>query len=333
MSHLRAALTCVLLVGSLGNESRAIEIATVTVGNPGNASDTRYGTPGYGAVAYTYNIGKYEVTAGQYCAFLNAVARSDAHGLYDVYMGSSLTGGCQIQRRGTSGNYVYSVASDLANRPVNYVDFWDACRFANWLSNGQPSGTQGPGTTETGTYTLDNTAGYDGRDIQRNSGSSWGVTSEDEWYKAAYHKNDGVTGNYFDYPTGSDTAPSCASGIPTDAGNSATYAGTDTSPYSLTTVGEHERSASPYGTFDQGGNVMEWNETTKVMGPSQAGRGIRGGARTTEVRWLHASSRWIDSPLYVCSDKGFRVVQLPEPAAIILLTLGGLVVSVRRGIR
>ena len=49
--------------------------------NPGNAGElSGAGAGGYGpnrvcgAVGYTYNIGKYEVTAGQYAAFLNAVA-------------------------------------------------------------------------------------------------------------------------------------------------------------------------------------------------------------------------------------------------------------------
>ena len=27
-------------------------------------------------------------------------------------------------------------------------------RFANWLHNGQPTGSQGPGTTETGAYAI-----------------------------------------------------------------------------------------------------------------------------------------------------------------------------------
>ena len=46
------------------------------------------------------------------------------------------------------------VAGDWAGRPVNYVSYWDSCRFANWLNNGQPTGPQGAGTTETGAYTL-----------------------------------------------------------------------------------------------------------------------------------------------------------------------------------
>ena len=36
------------------------------------------------------------------------------------------------------------------------------------------------------------------------------LPTEDEWYKAAYHKNDGVTGNYYLYPTSSNAAPTVA---------------------------------------------------------------------------------------------------------------------------
>ena len=44
-------------------------LETVPVGDPGNAADTAAhsgNSAGQGAVAYSYNIGKYEVTAGQY---------------------------------------------------------------------------------------------------------------------------------------------------------------------------------------------------------------------------------------------------------------------------
>ncbi len=38
--------------------------------------------------------------------------------------------------------------------PVNFVDFYDSLRFANWLHNGQPTGAQNNTTTEGGSYTI-----------------------------------------------------------------------------------------------------------------------------------------------------------------------------------
>ena len=64
-------------------------LETVPVGDPGNVADTPSDSAnpnGQGSVSYTYNIGKYDVTAGQYCDFLNAVAKTDTYGLYDQKM-------------------------------------------------------------------------------------------------------------------------------------------------------------------------------------------------------------------------------------------------------
>ncbi|MBN1490604.1 MAG: SUMF1/EgtB/PvdO family nonheme iron enzyme [Phycisphaerae bacterium] len=168
----------VVLVTFLVGTAAAVTIETVPVGNLGNAPDTRYEIPGSGNVAYTYNISKYEVTAGQYTTFLNAVAATDTFGLYNTNMWSDGYG-CKIERSGTPDSYVYSVASEYANRPVNYVSYWDACRFTNWLHNGQPTGAQGAGTTETGAYTLNGYNGVDGRTINRNADWKWAVTSGD----------------------------------------------------------------------------------------------------------------------------------------------------------
>jgi hypothetical protein len=59
---------------------RSVEL--VTVGNPGNAPNTRYNGISVGSVAHDYRIGKYEITTGQYTEFLNAVAKGDPNGLY-----------------------------------------------------------------------------------------------------------------------------------------------------------------------------------------------------------------------------------------------------------
>ena len=137
-----------------------VTIDWVTVGTPGNAADTapnpnRCGPSGAspcGAVAYTYNIGKYEVTNAQYAEFLNKVAATDTNALYNTGMGYDATFG-GITQSGVSGSYSYSVKSGFESKPVTYVSFWDAARFSNWLQNGQPTGLQASLTTEDGTYT------------------------------------------------------------------------------------------------------------------------------------------------------------------------------------
>jgi sulfatase modifying factor 1 len=325
----RAAVVAAMMMLAVG-AVQAITIDTVTVGNPGNAGElSGAGAGGYGpdricgAVAYEYNIGKYEVTAGQYKEFLNAVAKTDTYGLYNTGM-SKTSGGSGIMRSGSLGNYAYSVDANFINRPVNYVSWGDAARFANWLHNGQPTGAQGLTTTEDGAYYLNGaTSDTELMAVNRKPDWKWAVTSEDEWYKAAYHKNDGATGNYWDYPTSSYTAP--GQDMADASGNNANFY---TAPYAYpidsgkytTVAGEFQNSDSPYGTFDQGGNVWEWNEA--VISGSY--RGVRGGSFYNYVESLHARSRGSDVPTLEYYNSGFRVSEVPEPATLSLLALGGM---------
>ncbi len=312
-----------VVVAMLATTSQAVDIETVPVGDAGNANDTH--GDGYGGVDYSYRIGKYEVSNAQYTEFLNAVADTDAYGLYALEMLSS-DYGCKIERSGESGSYTYSVAADRENRPVNYVSWGDAARFANWLHNGQPSGVQDNSTTEDGAYYLnganDDTALMA---ITRESDAKWAIPTEDEWYKAAYY--DGDASVYYDYPTGTDVDPSNVLSNPDpDPGNNANFPDngyTIGSPYWTTEVGDFENSASPYGTFDQGGNVYEWNEAIVVVDSS---RGVRGGSFGNGVGPLQASERAIGYgyPTRDSETWGFRVAMVPEPSTIILLLTGAL---------
>ena len=223
-----AAVGIVLALGPPA--SAAITVGTVIVGDAGNAGElSGAGAGAYGpdricgAVEYAYAIGRYEITNAQYTAFLNAVARSDPYGLYSADMGSQVTcpygdlGG--ISRSGTAGSYAYNPRPEREDWPVAFVSFWDACRFTNWLHNGQPVGVQDATTTEDGAYTLNGYTGTDGRTIGRNPDATWVLPNEDEWYKAAFYKGTGTAAGYWDYATRNDSAPTAE--LPLGGSNSA----------------------------------------------------------------------------------------------------------------
>ena len=341
----RFAAVVGMLLACVSGVQAEVVIDTVTVGNPGNAGElSGAGAGGYGpdricgAVDYVYNIGKYEVTNAQYAEFLNAVAGvGDPNGLYSTDMWSDAQG-CKIEQTGASPNYSYSVAANWAGRPVNYVSWYDALRFANWMHNGQPTGAQDASTTEDGAYDMSL-----GSSVVRKDGALVFLTSEDEWYKAAYHLNDGVTSNYFNYPTSSDSVPSNDLVEP-DQGNNANFyqsgGFTIGAPYWRTEVGEFENSQSPYGTFDQGGNVWEWNEAVIY----DSNRGVRGGSfLNPDGAELHAAYRSNGNPSFESSYMGFRVADLYEPIpavstwgmvvmSLLVLTAATVVLARRRAV-
>lgn len=283
-----------------------VTIDWVTVGDPGNACDTQpQGC--FGSVATPYRISKFEITNAQYAEFLNAVAATDAHELYHSNMGNPNNldlGG--ITRSGSQGSFSYGAIAGREDLPVNYVSFWDATRFANWLHNGQPTGAQDVTTTEDGAYTLTPT-GIANNTVTRNGGAQVYVTSEDEWYKAAYYKGGGTGAGYWDYPAGSDIQTSC-----TTPGATANEANCNSVVGNLTDAGDYTGSASPSGTFDQGGNVFEWNEAMILS----IGRGLRGGSFLQHPNFLEVSSRSGMHAATESSNLGFRVAS-PVPASAV----------------
>jgi len=119
-------------------------------------------------------------------------------------MGSNIRGG--ITRTGTTPNFVYTVRTNMGNKPVNYVAWLDAARYANWLHNGKPTGAQGNTTTEKGAYDL--TVSSPATAAVRGAAAIWFLPTDAEWVRAAYHDTVGPTD--WTYPTRSSTTPTAA---------------------------------------------------------------------------------------------------------------------------
>jgi formylglycine-generating enzyme required for sulfatase activity len=314
----RLCSSLLLLLG-IASSASAVTTAWTPIGNPGNPADTEVmtccigsvGTSGYGSVGHYYSIGTYEVTNSQYVEFLNAKASTDPLGLYDAgHAASSYMG---IARTGAPGSYTYSAIAGRENMPVNFVTFYDALRFSNWMNNGQ-----GNGDTESGSYTLlgGSVTPSNAAAIERNAGATIVLPSENEWYKAAYY--DPQSASYFNYPMGTNFTVGGTCTTPTAAPNSANCDGAVDGPVP---VGSYTGSASPYGTFDQGGNLWEWNEAHAPFAtpPHNAWRVLRGSD------WLgsagHASVRFASEG--EVSNFGFRLAMIvPEPGTGLLVIAG-----------
>ena len=342
------------LLGSLAVPAYAITYDLVPVGNPGNANDP---ATGYGAVPYEYQIGKYDVTIGQYTDFLNAVAATDTYLLYNASMTDPAVAG--IAQTGSSGSYTYSViapsgttpsgASSPGNRPITYVSWLDSARFANWLANGQPTGAQNSTTTENGAYNVNGaTSGWPPAKNVTNPNTSAAPTffipNENEWYKAAYYSpllNSG-SGGYYNNATQSNAAPGNVIGSGANQANYApggVYAVTQSSSYDynqnyLTDVGAFSSSGSFYGTFDQSGNVSQW---TDQEGTVPYNRVILGETYSSGEFQMSSYNRREARPEDDISFVGFRLaspVTVPEPSTCIMalagLACGGYTIFRRR---
>ena len=257
------------------------------------------------------------------------MAKTDPYVLYDPSLASDFpTFG--ISQSGSPGSYTYAVtgsAAGASNMPVFDVSWGDAARFCNWLQNGQPTGAEGPATTETGAYTLNG-------DLTtlmetHNAGANYFLPSDSQWYKAAYYDPtlNGGSGGDWAYPTNSTQAPSNL--LLLTGTNNANYDdGSYTDPTNfLTPVGYFKDSPGPYGTFDMGGDVFQWTEWSDF---DQQWRGLRGGSYSNALKSMSSAglNSWTcDYPQSEQKYIGFRVAGtpvVPEPGSIGLLLAAAL---------
>lgn len=317
-----------VFVGDPGNSGQLSGASVVGSAADGGAPTTGFGPDGIvGAVPYSYRIGTYEVTNAQYVEFLNNKAASDPLALFNTLMDTNARGG--IVQSGVSGSFTYSLKPNMGDKPVNFVNFFDAVRFANWVNNGQ-----GSGDTETGAYTLlgGTATPSNSATVTRNSGATWFLPSENEWYKAAYYDprtaaQGGPAGDdhYWLYATGSDSEPTQAlanslGNITNPGANVANWgngADWNTLDGNVTSVGgAGPLSDSYYGTYDQSGNVYEWNDSL-ISG----NRGFRSGSFQEVSHRMRAYLRGTQPFTSAGQNIGFRLATVPEPSSYLLALL------------
>jgi hypothetical protein len=202
------------------------------------------------------------------------------------------------------------------------------------MANGQPSGAQDSTTTENGAYNVNgatsgNVPAKNVTNPNTSAAPTFFIPNENEWYKAAYYSptlNSG-SGGYYAYATQSNTAPGNQIG---GTANQANYAPGEVRSVTqsddhdggqnyLTDVGAFSGSGSFYGTFDQSGNVSQWND---LDGTSGSSRGLRGGDWDDwDELDLSSVSRGLRDPSDESIRIGFRLaspVAVPEPSTWVM---------------
>jgi hypothetical protein len=277
---------------TFGSGSNVFDIAFVNIGNPGNAADMTGSPNPAGALPFSsFRMGQFEISEQM------------------------------IDKANTEGGLDITKDTRGVDKPATSISWNEAARFVNWLNTstgGPPAykfalqpGEVGYNVNANIELWTNSDAGYNPRNLYRNSLARYFLPSVHEWYKAAYY--DPTSGVYYDYPTGSNTPPTpVASGT---AAGTAVYL--QQGPANITLAG----GLSPYGTMGQGGNAQEWEETDVdlVNDSNSSARGNRGGNYSAfSGPGDFSSTRRVSSdPASAQGFRGFRVASIPEPSTFL----------------
>ena len=297
---------------AFGSGANMFDIEFLTIGNPGNPGDTTGKPNPAGSVGYDYGIGKFEIS-GQ------MIDKANSEGELGIE---------------------HSFIPHGPDAAANFVSWYEAARFVNWLNTNtghhsaykfavQPGQIGYSATAPNELWTITD-AGYDPTNLFRNSLARYFLPSVHEWYKAAYY--DPISGVYYDYPTGSDSAPDGIDfvGDPNFEAVFKEFYSTSSppGPYDITNVG----LLSPYGTAGQGGNVQEWTETeydlTNDDTSAYSFRFAPGGDFANSAELLTPSGWYSLFATDRFDNVGFRVAsKIPEPRSYILVAMAAALVA------
>jgi len=194
----------------------------VNIGHANNTADST----GYGAVGYTYRIGRSEVTIDQ---FFKARAA-------DGRIGS-----------GFEGYWNDGTRTVGSSAPASVLTWFSAAMFCNWLTTGD---------AYTGVYQFNGSGTMTGIDRSYRNGDdlAYVLPSENEWYKAAYFKPDGS--GYSLYASGLDSTPVRGGANGWNYYNSGSVLPEPNYVWEVGAGGQEQN-----GTRNMMGNVQEWTES------------------------------------------------------------------------
>ena len=349
----------ILVIGTVANGAAfQMEVAAVPY-DPADPATQQPNGP-----EYSFSMGRYEVTVAQYMTFLNnaeanqgnergdnlsfrangdvglpiedadmvfSVSANNTNGYFNH--GISYNAGQPVGSR-------YGYDSEFAQHPIVGVSWYGAVKFCNWLTidQGFPLEervySEGSGSADwrpkVGTQPLTNAQrqelvdSYAGFRLPMDENANTSAGPFNEWHKAAAWDGDAMVNHAYGF--GRDVlmtgdANSLDSGDPWEIGTTPVgyYDGLnpDTSP-----------NENYYDIYDLSGNAMEWMQDWDVGGR----RTERGGIYYDDDPAVELRVDWPRNqlPRSTPFGVGFRVAQVPEPATLTLLALGGLALIRRR---
>jgi len=300
-------LTSIVLAGTMMNAD------AVTIAHGGDSVDIDF-----------VDIGNTGVTTGDAANTVNGANPGVVS--YEYSIGTYEVTAAQWLIVTTADNNVGNAGDWSGTQPTAGTSWYEAAKFANWLTSGDAL---------LGAYGFSNSTSFTGVDRAAaiaTYGTIYVLPSEDEWYKAAYLKSDGS--GYTTYATGNATPDGIDDNFDTDYDSVFLEGAENNEPFARG-GGTEENN----GTYDMGGNVLEWNESAfdGTLDELDESRVLRGGDWYGDPFGLQSSDRYDGSPAIEFDFIGFRVASLsaavaavPEPSSVGLLVIGAMGCVLRR---